>query len=670
MTDIMAGDERNHAPAATAAHDDDAHAHASDAAVPASPTTATTTVMLEYAAPLQPVMPPDEPRLPAPPAASASEAGTRATPQSQQQHPNVLSAASALFEQLDPEVSSQVREVGWSILERFARVTRASRDTATRILDHPLSRPILPVLPRDVQGLATTYRPEEHTGTVVEEVVRELPMASLYLARWVSHRVMGAADAQTGRPVVADEDVWEDSDEETELGEFGLVSTGSSLPKPASKRSPAKRLTAELWVQYYTSNFRQSIPLDGSEPSTVPSGEDSDGGEPNVTDVILEIKERIFLGGIDPDVRPQVWKFLLGFLPWGSTMDEQEAIVRAKSKHYAELKAKWQTYSEATMNPAQWEIWLDWRHRIVKDVIRTDRHHAFYASYLEADGDTPKATNLDEEEFLMATGALDEAAAAAQFVNPSLVKLTNVLASYVQYLDEIGRGELGYVQGMSDLCSVLLMLHAGDEVDTFWCFVGLMERLHPNFHMDQQAMHAQLTTLRALVQFVDFPLFRHLAKCDALNMFFAFRWLLIWFKREYSTPDVMRVWEVCLADVRSAEYPVFVALAMLEHARADVLAQCSAFDEVLKLVNNLAENLLVDSVLDTADELFQVFDNKMATIVRSAQASPAAGAGAAAAGSASPAAGGRTSPNAARVRVSSLDAELAKTLRRLTLSEL
>ncbi|KAI9224446.1 rab-GTPase-TBC domain-containing protein [Blastocladiella britannica] len=134
--------------------------------------------------------------------------------------------------------------------------------------------------------------------------------------------------------------------------------------------------------------------------------------------------------------------------------------------------------------------------------------------------------------------------------------------------------------------------------------------------MNQQAMHRQLTTLRSLVQFIDYPLFKHLAKCDALNMFFAFRWLLIWFKREYSMPDVLRLWDVCLSDARSPDYQLFVALAMLETARADVMGTCTAFDSILKLANEMSDNVPAEPVLEEAEMLFAVFENKL----RAAQA--------------------------------------------------
>jgi len=52
---------------------------------------------------------------------------------------------------------------------------------------------------------------------------------------------------------------------------------------------------------------------------------------------------------------------------------------------------------------------------------------------------------------------------------------------------------------MSDLLSPLLVV-MGNEVDAFWAFVALMDRMEPNFHTDQRGMHAQLLALRQLVQ--------------------------------------------------------------------------------------------------------------------------------------------------------------------------
>jgi hypothetical protein len=60
--------------------------------------------------------------------------------------------------------------------------------------------------------------------------------------------------------------------------------------------------------------------------------------------------------------------------------------------------------------------------------------------------------------------------------NKHVRKLQEILLTY-----NACETELGYVQGMSDLCSPLYVVMDGDEVLTFWAFVALMERMVSSF---------------------------------------------------------------------------------------------------------------------------------------------------------------------------------------------
>lgn len=99
------------------------------------------------------------------------------------------------------------------------------------------------------------------------------------------------------------------------------------------------------------------------------------------------------------------------------------------------MKLQWKS-----MTKIQENNFADYRDRkslIEKDVNRTDRTMDFYA------GDN----------------------------NPNLQLLNDILMTYVMY-----NFDLGYVQGMSDLLSPILYL-LRDEVDSFWCFVGFMNKV-------------------------------------------------------------------------------------------------------------------------------------------------------------------------------------------------
>lgn len=141
--------------------------------------------------------------------------------------------------------------------------------------------------------------------------------------------------------------------------------------------------------------------------------------------------------------------------------------------------------------------------------------------------------------------------------------------------------DLGYVQGMSDLLAPIYAVLQDDAV-AFWAFKNFMDRMERNFLRDQSGMRMQLRTLDHLVQFMDPKLYAHLQSADSTNFFFFFRMLLVWYKREFEYPDVLRLWETLWTDFLSSSFHLFVALAILEKHRDVIMTHLKHFDEVLK----------------------------------------------------------------------------------------
>ena len=72
---------------------------------------------------------------------------------------------------------------------------------------------------------------------------------------------------------------------------------------------------------------------------------------------------------------------------------------------------------------------------------------------------------------------------------------------------------------------------------------------------------------------LDPPLHSHLEALGALTYFFAFRWLLVSFKREFRTPELLRLWEASWACPFTQHLPVFLAAAVLVQHRRALLEQ-------------------------------------------------------------------------------------------------
>ncbi|CDY23369.1 BnaC04g48970D [Brassica napus] len=136
--------------------------------------------------------------------------------------------------------------------------------------------------------------------------------------------------------------------------------------------------------------------------------------------------------------------------------------------------------------------WLWTLHRIVVDVVRTDGHLEFY----EDPG--------------------------------NLGRMSDILAVYA-WVDPA----TGYCQGMSDLVSPFVVLFE-DNADAFWCFEMLIRRTRANFQMEGPT--GVMDQLQSLLHF-------------------AFRMLLVLFRRELSFNEALRMWEMMWA----ADYDESVA---------------------------------------------------------------------------------------------------------------
>ncbi|VVB03251.1 unnamed protein product [Arabis nemorensis] len=150
--------------------------------------------------------------------------------------------------------------------------------------------------------------------------------------------------------------------------------------------------------------------------------------------------------------------------------------------------------------------WLWTLHRIVVDVVRTDSHLEFY----EDPG--------------------------------NLGRMSDILAVYA-WVDPA----TGYCQGMSDLVSPFVVLFE-DNADAFWCFEMLIRRTRANFQMEgPTGVMDQLQSLWHILQLTDKDIFSHLSRIGAESLHFAFRMLLVLFRRELSFNEALRMWEMMWA---------------------------------------------------------------------------------------------------------------------------
>ncbi|PIN15129.1 Ypt/Rab-specific GTPase-activating protein GYP7 [Handroanthus impetiginosus] len=290
----------------------------------------------------------------------------------------------------------------------------------------------------------------------------------------------------------------------------------------------------------------------------------SPGGYLDLGKILGRIQRR----GIHPLIRGEVWEFLLGCYDPNSTFDEREQIRQRRRAKYAMLKEECrQMFSlvgsgKFVTAPVITEDGKPIQDPIVLQQINLEKEPA---SVTDGNGnDATDASNgsktaahqnghgpMDKKEIqwklTLHQIGLDVVRTDRTLVfyekQENLSKLWDILAVYAWFDSDVG-----YCQGMSDLCSPMIIL-LEDEADAFWCFERLMRRLRGNFRCTGRSVgvEAQLGNLASVTQVVDPKLHRHLETLGGGDYLFAIRMLMVLFRREFSFGDSLYLWEMMWA---------------------------------------------------------------------------------------------------------------------------
>ncbi|XP_021630025.1 rab GTPase-activating protein 22 isoform X2 [Manihot esculenta] len=303
-----------------------------------------------------------------------------------------------------------------------------------------------------------------------------------------------------------------------------------------------------------------------------------------------KVLRRIQRGGIHPAIKGLVWEFLLGCYDPNSTFEDRNQIRQRRRDQYTIWKAectnlvpvigsgKFVTTSiitedgqpiidPSTSNAQEWHVnnavsdkkaiqWMLVLHQIGLDVVRTDRTLVFYES------ETNQA------------------------------KLWDILAVYA-WVDN----DIGYVQGMNDICSPMVIL-LENEADAFWCFDRAMQRLvQRNFNRGASSTEYAFTK-----------------ELDGGEYLFAFRMLMVLFRREFTFVDALYLWELMWAMEYNPnafslyeESSAATEKGVLTVSSDELLKQCGKFEKKnVKTGSSTQQSalavFLVASVLETKNK--------------------------------------------------------------------
>ncbi|XP_017635879.2 uncharacterized protein LOC108477925 isoform X1 [Gossypium arboreum] len=371
---------------------------------------------------------------------------------------------------------------------------------------------------------------------------------------------------------------------------------------------------------------------------------------------------RIHRGGIHPTIRGEVWEFLLGCFDPKSTYEEREQLRQQRREQYQKWKNDCREIFPV-VGSGQF---------ITAPVITEDGQPIQDPLVLleanNAGGDGPNSTEIVQE--LINRGPLDkkiidwllllhQIGLDVKRTDRSLVfyekqenlsKLWDILAVYA-WIDT----DVGYCQGMSDLCSPMIIL-LDDEADSFWCFERLMRRLRGNFRCTESSVgvEAQLSHLAAVTQVIDPKLHQHLETLGGGDYLFAVRMLMVLFRREFSFCDSLYLWEMMWAleydpdlfylyeeptpsleetkkkaksmrhygkferenmKIKTDEAPlpisVFLVASVLKEKSTKLLQEARGLDDVVKILNDITGSLDAKKACNEAIKLHKKYLKKV-----------------------------------------------------------
>lgn len=257
--------------------------------------------------------------------------------------------------------------------------------------------------------------------------------------------------------------------------------------------------------------------------------------------VDLDALRELAWSGVPPDMRPNVWRLLLGYAP--PNADRREAVLARKRTEYQECVPQYYDIS----NEERTEDEIHMLRQISVDVPRTVPDVPFFQQ-----------------------------------------PLIQTALERILYIWAIRHPASGYVQGINDLVTPFLTVFLAElfpgapsmdswalagappgallrvEADCYWCLSKLLEGIQDHYTFAQPGIQRLVFKLKELVRRIDEPVSRRIEEQGLEFLQFAFRWFNCLLIREVPFALVTRLFDTYLAEGDGfADFLVYVSASFM-----------------------------------------------------------------------------------------------------------
>ncbi|KAF2069729.1 hypothetical protein CYY_008951 [Polysphondylium violaceum] len=186
--------------------------------------------------------------------------------------------------------------------------------------------------------------------------------------------------------------------------------------------------------------------------------------------------------------------------------------------------------------------------------------------------------------------------------------LFNILKAY-----SIMDPEIGYTQGMSFICAVILS--EMDELETFWVFTSVMKnfKLSSLYSNDLSLLRQYLYTIDRLIETTMPKLFSHFKEIGVTPVLFASEWISTLFTYNFALPVSKRLLDVFFVEGRFYLYKVALSVLKIYEKQLITFEFEDAVEFLKKLGYQIDPSLLIkiaDSLPSSLDSLIEQFEEE------------------------------------------------------------
>ncbi|QCD88479.1 TBC1 domain family member 22B-like [Vigna unguiculata] len=241
------------------------------------------------------------------------------------------------------------------------------------------------------------------------------------------------------------------------------------------------------------------------------------------TVVILDKLRELAWSGVPDNMRPKVWRLLLGYAPPNS--DRREGVLRRKRLEYLDCISQYYDIPDTERSDDE----VNMLRQIGVDCPRTVPDVPFFQQ---------SQVQKSLERILYAWAIRHPASGYVQGINDLVTPFL------VVFLSEYFEGDIDN-WSMSDLSPDTI---SNVEADCYCCLSKLLDGMQDHYTFAQPGIQRLVFKLKELVRRIDEPVSRHLEDQGLEFLQFAFRWFNCLLIREIPFHLITRLWDTYLAE--------------------------------------------------------------------------------------------------------------------------